>query len=435
MGSSRRLVVGLTGSFGSGCTKIADQLGDPEKYGWRKYSLSQAMRELAPQYIEDLDEEKLKSPVYRWYQQDVGNEIRRKKIFAMAESVVQKVREGDEREPGLSSKNIVIDGIRNPNEIIYLRDNSPHFFVVAVFAPFDIRWIRKKKEYNENQGYFRRDDARDSGELEPPWGQKVQLCLDRSDILIGNSIQFDEPWIEEQFWKKLEYYIELMENPGRWGPRPHELNMALAYEVSLMSTCCKRKVGAALVREEVGPPPRSYVISTGYNEVPRSIRSCLERGGKSNPEYCVKDDKAKKFLQEHYKVCPICGSELSLNYDFSVPILCPNSNCRARLPHDFTPGRMLDLCIAVHAEEAAILQAAKFAGTEVEGSVLYTTTFPCALCANKIVHAGIKKVYFAEPYPEDEATNVLDEAGIEVELFEGVKGRAYHRLYEPQPTK
>jgi len=96
---------------------------------------------------------------------------------------------------------------------------------------------------------------------------------------------------------------------------------------------------------------------------------------------------------------------------------------------------MLDLCIAIHAEESAILQAVKFGGTQVDGSVLFTTTFPCSLCAKMIVHTGIQKVVFAEPYPQDEAIDVLAEAGVPAELFEGIKGRAYHRLFEPPPYK
>ncbi|MCJ7510337.1 MAG: deaminase, partial [Dehalococcoidia bacterium] len=115
--------------------------------------------------------------------------------------------------------------------------------------------------------------------------------------------------------------------------------------------------------------------------------------------------------------------------------ICPNDDCRRRLGSDFIPGRMLDLCIAVHAEEAAVLQASKFGGTQVDGSVLYTTTLPCPLCAKMVVHAGIERCLFAEPYPEDEAINALDEGGVPAELFEGVKGRAYHRLFEPPPYR
>ena len=327
----------------------------------------------------------------------------------------------------------------------HLRNEYPHFFVIAVFAPVQVRFDRVREYYGgKSPDDFERDDARDSGEFEPYWGQKVQLCVDRSDILISNERQWDEPRIREELQEKINDYIDLMKRPGLRGPNPWELNMGQAYEASLMSSCCKRKVGAIIVREEGREDrreevmqrrpqqSRSYIIASGYNEAPLNIRPCIQRGGDAKPEYCYKDEKIKAVLRKEYKRCPKCGKELRFPEEFSLPFTC---DCGARLGSDFMPSRMLDLCIAVHAEEAAILQASKFGGMQVEGSTLYTTTFPCPLCAKMIVHAGIKAVYFAEPYPEDEAINILEEAGMPPKLFEGVKGRAYHRLFEPSPYK
>ena len=64
-----------------------------------------------------------------------------------------------------------------------------------------------------------------------------------------------------------------------------------------------------------------------------------------------------------------------------------------------------------------------------EGCVLYSTTFPCNLCANKIVTVGIRKVVYAEPYTMEEAKKVFKKDGVELERFQGVKSRAYFRLY------
>jgi deoxycytidylate deaminase len=392
------------------------------------------MRELAPKLVEDLDKERLISPKHRSYQQDVGDEIREKDIYAIPARVVDKIRQDEGSDSELASVDIVVDGIRNPSEMTYLRDRFPHLFVVAVFAPFEVRWKRREEDYDGNVRPFRRDDERDSGEFERPWGQKVQLCVDRSDVLISNDRQFSEPRIRAELQQNMNSYIELMKNPGSRGPHPWELNMAQAYEASLMSSCCKRRVGAIVVKEEATERrPRTYVIASGYNEAPASIRSCADRGGTNRPEYCYKDEKIKAVLKEQYEVCPKCGTRVEFPEEFDLPFTC--RNCGARLGSDFIPGRMLDLCIAVHAEEAALLQASKFGGTEVDGSTLYTTTFPCPLCAKMIVHAGIEKVFFAEPYPEDEAINALEEGRVPTELFEGVKGRAYHRLFEPPPYK
>jgi len=393
------------------------------------------MRELAPKFVDDLDEEKLYSPKHRSYQQDVGDKIRKRKIDAIPAEVVKKIKEDEKRDKSLQSRDIVIDGIRNPSEMTYLSDVYPHFFLVAVFAPVDVRWDRiyERGDYDGDQYAFERDDTRDSGELEPAWGQKVQLCVDRSDILISNERQFVEPHIKEELQGTLNSYIQLMKNPGSRGPHPWELNMGQAYEASLMSTCCKRKVGAVIVKEKaMEDRSRSYVIAGGYNEAPLNVMPCFQRGGSARPEYCYRDEKIKAVLRKEYKHCPKCGKELQIPAEFDLPFIC---DCGARIGSDFIPGRMLDLCIAVHAEEAAILQASKFGGTQIEGSTLYTTTFPCPLCAKMIVHAGIGTVVFAEPYPQDEAIGTLEEANVGRFLFEGVKGRAYHRLFEPPPYK
>ncbi|MEA2062856.1 MAG: deaminase, partial [Gemmatimonadota bacterium] len=62
-------------------------------------------------------------------------------------------------------------------------------------------------------------------------------------------------------------------------------------------------------------------------------------------------------------------------------------------------------------------------------SIVYTTTFPCDLCANKIVSAGIKKVVFAEPYSTKKAIKLFDKNDVILKRFEGVKSSAYFRLY------
>lgn len=56
-------------------------------------------------------------------------------------------------------------------------------------------------------------------------------------------------------------------------------------------------------------------------------------------------------------------------------------------------GNCIKHCIrTVHAELNAILQAARY-GPTTEGSVLYSTMFPCFACAQAIVNAGIIGVH------------------------------------------
>src|SRR3990167_28837 len=62
-------------------------------------------------------------------------------------------------------------------------------------------------------------------------------------------------------------------------------------------------------------------------------------------------------------------------------------------------GGLLDFHPCTHAEISAIIDAAKL-GVSVRNSTLYTTTFPCHLCAKDIINAGIKRVVYLEAYPK-----------------------------------
>ncbi len=102
------------------------------------------------------------------------------------------------------------------------------------------------------------------------------MCVDRSDLIISNERQFTEPSVKQDLQDKLDLYLMMMEKPGSTLPHDWELNMGQAYESSLMSTCCKRKVGAVIAKEDtVGGQARSYIVATGDNEAPTNIRHPL----------------------------------------------------------------------------------------------------------------------------------------------------------------
>jgi len=85
----------------------------------------------------------------------------------------------------------------------------------------------------------------------------------------------------------------------------------------------------------------------------------------------------------------------------------------------------------VHAEEAAILQAARL-GTELDNTKLYTSLFPCMLCSKAIINAGIKEVIYLEPYPmeESEALNMFRQCRVVVKKFEGVTSSAFYKFFK-----
>lgn len=79
-------------------------------------------------------------------------------------------------------------------------------------------------------------------------------------------------------------------------------------------------------------------------------------------------------------------------------------------------GKGLDICICVHAEQNALLSAARF-GISMEGATLYVTHQPCFTCLKQAVQAETYRIvyhceyrvtgdkYFIEQY--DELTKLL----------------------------
>ena len=139
-----------------------------------------------------------------------------------------------------------------------------------------------------------------------------------------------------------------------------EYFMDVAFLVSKRSTCVHRKVGAIIVKEK-------RILATGYNQPPSGFPHCDEIG-------CIRDDLNIKS------------------------------------------GEHQEICYGLHAEQNALMQAAKF-GTRTEDSIMYVTHQPCSICARLIINAGIKKVYFRESYPDALTKFFFETCGIETKII------------------
>ena len=145
-------------------------------------------------------------------------------------------------------------------------------------------------------------------------------------------------------------------------PSPDRYFMDMAKLVATRSTCLRRHVGAVIVKDK-------HVLSTGYNGAPRGARHCEETG--------------------------------CLRIELKVP-----------------SGTRHELCRGVHAEQNAVAQAAYF-GTSVKGATIYTTTFPCSLCAKILVNAGITEIVYDEGYMDDLSKEILSETQMKIRRVEG----------------
>lgn len=122
--------------------------------------------------------------------------------------------------------------------------------------------------------------------------------------------------------------------------------LGIAEAVSKRSTCIRRQYGAVIVKND-------EIIATGYNGSPRNEKNCCDIG------YCWREAN--------------------------------------NIPH----GKEYESCIAVHAEQNAIISASR---SELLGSTLYLVgfengnrislqnVFPCKICDKMIINAGIAEV-------------------------------------------
>lgn len=123
--------------------------------------------------------------------------------------------------------------------------------------------------------------------------------------------------------------------------------LGIAKEVSTRSTCFRRAIGAIIVRDD-------QIISTGYVGAPRKTKDSLEHG------FCLRD--------------------------------------KLGIPH----GQRYELCRSVHAEQNAIINAAR-AGVSLLGGDMYIygsapgsaapiNAFPCYICKKMLVNCGLGRV-------------------------------------------
>lgn len=402
-----KYIYGLTGPLGSGCTTTADYL---EKKGCQKISISKDI--LAP-----LAKVHSKPFSTRKEKQDFGNFAREHLKTEFKENLLKKISEaGDE---------IVIECFRNPIEIDFLRDEYPHFYLFALYAHKD---KRSKRKIAQGESDFEKCDKRDQGEKDK-YGQQVRKCVTQSDIVLNNSYDWRHIDDADAFFERVDDYRRLLKDPYR-KPTHHEMNMHLAYSVSLHSLCIQRQVGAVITDGDY------QVLSVGFNDAPPQSESCFELYSQ-----CYRKMKKKENLVGICKkitFCPFCGHDLSFKEDlFNDPkILTDNaffcSNCKRDLSEVLASGKELDLCRSLHAEENAILSNPYLSDrlhSRTKGMIIFTTTFPCMLCAKKIAKSGIKRVIFVEPYPVEESQHIFNENGIEVEIFEGVKSLSFNWIF------
>jgi deoxycytidylate deaminase len=410
---SSRLIIGFTGAFGSGCTLIAKEYF-VKKRGFEYLSLSAELKRL---FREQHDG---KEPENRRELQEFGNELRKSNPSVLADLIIQQI------EALGAEIDVVVDSIRNPAEIKALRDKYSKFYLFAIFAEYDKRWTRVKETYVSSRDTFDEDEFKDQGSNEPSYGQKISTCFFEADLILSNNeeINCESPnKTYNEMEKKIDHYIKAFLEPTVPEPLINESLMAIAYSIGRRSKCLKRRVGAIIVDKNYN------IVSSGFNGVPNGLDDCKSLHGE-----CYRDKRRKELKGSISKQIAQYKVSSEQAYELADKIVGKT--------------KVLDLCRALHAEERAIVNlVGRTAGMLVEPNnnekserldkeekyILYATTYPCNLCANKIVQAGIKKVIYYEPYPVQEAKTIFESGGVRAEPFEGVTFRAFFRAFNYEP--
>ena len=257
-----------------------------------------------------------------------------------------------------SKRKIVIDSIRNPSEVEFLK-SIPGFTLISIKTDSKKRFERiksRKRESDEKltfEEFMQQEEKENSSEK-----TALQLLnvIEMADLSVDNNSTMDE------FKKGLEDAHEKatirFSRAFRLGWDEYFLKMCI--NVAERSTCLRRHVGAIAVRNR-------QILTTGYCGAPAGVKDCLDYG------YCYKN---------------------KLN---------------------IASGGGYDNCKSVHAEQNAIIQAATH-GVSIEGATLYCTHCPCLVCAKMIVNAGIKRVVsFDTSFPDEKTIALFNEAGVNYE--------------------
>jgi len=392
----KKILLGLTGSFGSGCSVLRRTLC--EHYGFDSFKLSDEVRvEARKNKLDENDRDVLQS---------IGNELRRKNGNGY---LAVKAIERAEKET--KNERIVFHGIRNFGEIFEFR-KYPNFYLVAVDCSKDNRWDRLNDRYDGDYNLFEKNDKRDKNEG-VAYGQQVLRCVEEADILFINDQNFETDVIikntlKDRFWS----HLGLITGEELRNPSIKETMMTAASTIALQSHCLKRRVGAVLCDEH------GYIVSAAYNEVPITQKKCLDEYGMCYRDH-VRNEFRNKFLR-NLDHCPKCGNPLKGNASF----LC--TECKYDLSDLLPIYKALDKCRSLHAEETTILKASSY---QFKDSVLYSTTFPCMQCAKRILQVRIPRIIYIDPYPEKEPIIMLEKGKVKTEKFEGIKAQAYYKLF------
>ena len=453
---TEEIIIGLCGHIGTNIHLISkwikEILEQSFKYECHIITLSDYIRKLKDEQIRNTENGTEEfNRVFNTIR--AGNALRGENLdnsilSMLAIMEIAKKRSKDQKKEGLfESRRIcyIIDSIKHQEELelfrIIYRDIM---YFIGVFSPINIR-IDNLIDRNIAKHEITKLINIDSGE-EISHGQKVTktftnadyfLRIDYSnrDILENRTGELAKRSIQDQ----LKRFFNLILGNGIITPTKDETAMYLASSAAKNSACLSRQVGAAITDEN------GDVIAVGWNDVPKYGGNLYQ--GKNNYEIddfrcmnfenhsCVNDDRKKKLSVDIVDQLIEKKVISELNKKEVLEIMSKSKI-----------GSLIEYCRAVHAEMHALIIGSQNTGKKMKGGALFCTTYPCHNCARHLVLAGIKKIYYIEPYRKSLSIDLHNDSITENEnenkkvvilMYNGVAPRRYMELFsmENNPRK
>ena len=331
----------------------------------------------------------------------------------------------------------VIDSVKNEDELKLLKlIYRDILYFIGVSAPIDIRTnnflnaIDGKEKMNSVE--IAELINRDSGE-EVPHGQKVNKIIPLADFFLDV-----DPQDYKKIRQKLLRFIDLIFGTGIVTPTSSETAMYLATSVAGNSACLSRQVGAVVTDE------KGEILGVGWNDVPKFggglyDGSEKDENGESLDKRCMNlrdglcfNDYEKKIITEQIanSIQELIRPDISFD-QLTTKIKSSNIS------------NLIEFSRAIHAEMHAIITASQKTGERVKNGKLFCTTYPCHNCARHIITAGIKEVYYIEPYRKSltiklHGDAITEERGNKENMvtllpFDGIGPNKYLQLFDMIP--
>ncbi|MBN2087105.1 deoxycytidylate deaminase [Candidatus Peregrinibacteria bacterium] len=324
----------------------------------------------------------------------------------------------------------IIDSIKNDEELNILRlVYGDLFYCIAISSSLTLR-EQELLTQEMTSGEIHQLFDRDSGE-EFDHGQRVDKTFPQSDYFIRidneSSTKLDD---------KIERFLDLIFNSKIITPNKYENAMYLAASSACNSSCLSRQVGAAVTDAE------GELISVGWNDVPKfggnlyTYNDFASNSGITdsrcmnyNDNKCY-NDFYKKSLRDEIFDDLVEALEITSEENKKIVVKILNESKISNL---------IEFSRSIHAEMHAIIIGSQLAGNRIKGGKLFCTTYPCHNCARHIIVAGIKEIYYIEPYRKSLAIQLHHDAITETETdknkvkllaFEGVAPNLYYKLFK-----